>query len=140
MARPIGSTKLTQEHLDKTNAYLDRKIAGKECPFVEELAVYELNVDTHTISNWCNYAQDKDWRKKVSKAKRQLHDSYFSTIKKLSDLQLHYLKVKGLKDGRNAVAIFLMKANHGMIETNRFEHGGIGGGPIETKVIEVADV
>lgn len=142
MANGAGGrpSKLTQDVLDKTLAYFERKKSRKEAPYVEELAVYELDVSTETIRNWCKKVENKDDYKRLRPAQKKLHSEFFGTIKKLSDMQLFHYKVRGLKDGRNSVAIFLMKANHGMIETNKTQLSGPNDGPIEYKPIEVADV
>lgn len=133
-------TKLTPAKLKKANEYLEAKRAVKECPFVEELAVYELNVDRHTVADWVSKADDKDWLKKKPAALQKLHRDFSSTIKKLADMQLLYLKVKGINDQRNSVAIFLMKADHGMVETSRHEHTGPDGGPIRYRAVEVMKI
>lgn len=137
MGRP---TKLTPARLKKAQAYLNSKKRDKECPFVEQLAIYELDVHRHTIENWCNNAEDKEWLAKQNPRTRKLYADFLSTIKKLSDMQLLYLKVTGLKEGRNAVAIFLMKANHQMVETSRTELTGAGGGPVRFKPVEVMSI
>jgi hypothetical protein len=138
MARP---DKLTPELLKAAKAYLKRKKSGSngkmECPFVEELAVMELDVHRHTVENWCANAEDKAWLKKQKPAKRKLYLEFLDTVKKLATMQLLYLKVRGIDDGRNAVAIFLMKANHKMVETSRHEFSGPDGQPMEFKAIEV---
>ena len=140
MARTGAPTKLTPARLKKAVAYLKAKKASKECPFIEQLAIYELDVHRHTIENWCNYAEDEEWLAKQDPSKRKLYTDFLSTIKKLADMQLLYLKVTGLKEGRNAVAIFLMKANHQMVETSRTELTGAGGGPVRFKPVEVMSI
>lgn len=132
--------KLTPEALLAAQKYYEKKKLRRECPFVEELAVYELDVDHHTVANWCKKYKDKVWLRNQHYDKRRLYTDFFATIKKMATMQLLYLKIKGLKDKRNAVAIFLMKANHGLVETSRHEHTGRDGTPIEYKQIEVANV
>lgn len=134
MARP---TKLTKEVVDKAIAYYDSKKLAKETPFVEELAIYYLDIDRHTVNDWCNKADDKKYLKGVSANQRALLQQFSSTIKRLADMQLLFLKIRGLKDKGNAMAIFLMKANHNMVETNRYEHSGPGGQPMEFKEVTV---
>lgn len=134
MARP---TKLTKEVVDKTLAYYNSKKQARETPFIEELAVYELDIARMTITDWCHKAEDSKYLKGVSVNQRALLHEFSITIKRLADMQAYYLKVRGLKDKGNAMAIFLLKANHGMIETSKFEHSGPGGQPMEFKEVTV---
>lgn len=143
MGRP---TKLTPTRLKKAKEYYKRKRDGKDMPFVEELAVEELDVDRHTVARWVAKGEDSEYLKglvaKGAAGKRQakLYIDFCSTIKKLATMQLFQLKVRGIADGRNAVAIFLMKADHSMIETNRTELTGPNGEPIQFKPVEVMNI
>lgn len=116
MGRP---TKLTPYRLRKAQDYLKAKKTSKEMPLVEELAVYELDVDRHTVARWVKKGSDNEALKAMEPKQAKLYRDFCSTVKKMATLQLMHLKVRGIKDGRNAVAIFLMKADHEMIETTR---------------------
>lgn len=130
--------KLNKALLDKTIAYYQHKKDTQEMPFVEELAIMELDVDRSTVSRWHNKGQNHEWLKLQSEQKRVLYTQFCHMIKKLADLQLLHLKVQGGTEKFNrSVAIFLMKADHGMIETSRTELTGKDGKPIEYLPVEV---
>lgn len=133
-------TKLTPELLKGTLEYYNSKKAEKEMPFVEELAIDVLDVDRHTVARWHDLGEDKEWLAKQPTEKAELFAQFCATIKKLATMQLYQLKVRGISTGHNTVAIFLMKADHNMIETQRTELGGIGGKPIEIRPVEVLSV
>lgn len=132
--RPV---KLDRKLLKATQDYYDKKKTEREMPFVEELAIEVLDVDANTVTNWCNKAKDKTWLAKQTPERQAIFNQFLGAIKKLATMQLMQLKVRGITDKHNTVAIFLMKADHGMIETSRHELGGIGGAPIEVKPVEV---
>lgn len=137
VGRPI---KLTEAKLKAAQRYYKECLDSKETPFVEELAIYYLDVDRGTIDNWVSYANDEAHMAKQTPLNRRLLLQFFLTIKKLSTMQLFRLKKDGLGDKRNAVAIFLMKANHGMVETTRHEVTGKDGQPIQFKPIQVMNI
>lgn len=143
MGRP---TKLTPTRLRKAKEYYKRKREAKEMPFVEELAIDYLDVDRHTVARWVSKGEDAEYLKGLAdrgatgKKQAKLYIDFCSTIKKLATMQLFQLKVRGIADGRNAVAIFLMKADHQMIEVNRTELSGPNGEPIKYKPIEVMNI
>lgn len=130
-------TKLTAAMLKGTLEYYQQKKTDKEMPFVEELAIDVLDVDRHTVARWHDRGEDKEWLAKQPTEKAELFAQFCATIKKLATMQLLQLKVRGIKTGHNTVAIFLMKADHNMIETSRTELGGINGAPIEYRPVEV---
>lgn len=146
-------TKLTAARLKKAKDYYKQRRDDKEMPFVEELAVEYLDVDRHTVARWANKGEDLEYLKKLEArtnkdgspdkraiAQAKLYRDFCSTIKKLATMQLFQLKVRGIADGRNAVAIFLMKADHSMVETNRTELTGPNGEPIQFKPVEVMNI
>ena len=140
--RPMGRpTRLDDEMLRKTVDYYDTCRSTSHMPLLEELAIMILDMPSELISRWANRANDKEWRAKKIEAGHEdiveRHEHFSQTIKKLSDLQLAHLKKGGLRDQRNSVAIFLMKANHGMVETNRTELSGPNGQPIEVRPITI---
>ena len=92
-----------------------------ELPTIEGLAIY-LGVNTDTIV---------EWGKK--------HKKFSATVKKLVERQKNQLMNDGLYGGKEvnqAMAIFLLKVNHGMIETS---HTDIttAGKPLPQPLIDV---
>lgn len=77
-----------------------------ELPTIEGLAQY-LGVDSDTIRNWS-----------------KIHDDFFVTIKKLVDKQKNQLMNDGMYGGKEvnaAMAIFLLKCNHGMNDGSQIQ-------------------
>ncbi len=75
----------------------------KKMPYMEELGL-KLGVDTDTINNWSN-------DERIEK---------FGTIKrKIKELQRLRLMQRGLEDNKPVMSIFLLKANHGLIEVDK---------------------
>ena len=61
------------------------------------------------------------------------YPEFSATLKKVDHLQKSELMDDGMFGGKEinpGMAIFLLKANHGMVETERHEHSGPGGLPI----------
>ena len=90
-----------------------------ELPTIEGLA-RTLQVDSDTIVEW-----DKN------------NKEFSVTIKKLKDKQKQQLMNDGMYGGKevnSTMAIFLLKANHGMIETSRQEITGENGGPLNITI------
>lgn len=137
VGRPI---KLTASKLKAAQAYYKACYDNKETPWVEELAIYHLDVDDDTVRNWARYAADEEYMTKATPENRRLLQQFFGTLKKLATMQLLRLKKDGLADKRNTVAIFLMKANHGMVETTRHELTGKDGQQIVFKPIQVMNI
>lgn len=132
-----GAFKLTEARLKDSVKWYNNKVETNSVTFLEDLAVNVLDVDEDTITNWAKYATDKQWMAKQTPAQRKLVRSFSELIKKVKTNQKYFLKVKGLADKGNAMAIFLLKANHGLVETSRHELSGPDGKPIEYKPIEV---
>lgn len=71
-------------------------------PYVEELAL-KLDIDDETIAEWA-----------------KIHADFSATIKRIRSLQrLLLMKMSSDKEHVPAGAIFQLKANHGMIETEK---------------------
>jgi hypothetical protein len=86
-----------------------------ELPTIEGFAE-KLDVDPDTIDNWCKE-----------------HEEFFGAIKKLKAKQKNQLINDGLYGGKEvnqAMAIFLLKANHGLKETSVQELTGKDGIPL----------
>ena len=105
MARP---TKYTDDILTKVKEYI--KTTGREqteLPTVEGLAVY-LGISRDTIYEWIKPAHK--------------YDEFSDTIKEIEERQKAQLINDGMYGGKevnSTMAIFLLKANHGMIETEK---------------------
>lgn len=100
-------SKYNEAMLQKAKDYYDLcrgKTDGKKrMPFIEELAM-ECDVDDKTINTWTNEPDNTEFR---------------ATIEKLKNLQ----KLRTVQQGYGAknptFAIFMLKANHGMVETEK---------------------
>lgn len=114
-------TKYNETMIEKLKDYV--KSCGREAtelPTVEGFAEY-VDVDPDTIGNW-----------------GEAFPEFFGAIKKLKAKQKNQLINDGLYGGKEvnqAMAIFLLKANHGMVETSRMEVSGEHGGPLQYKII-----
>ena len=103
MAKAGHPTKYNEEMLAKAKDYVKRGMV-KENGFasIEELSLI-LGVNDDTIV---------EWTKK--------HEEFSATIKRLKVLQKQRLMSLGLDSTYNtAMSIFLLKANHGMMETEK---------------------
>jgi len=106
-------TKYNQDIQDRADKY----VRVLNLPFMEELAL-ELDVDDDTLYEW---------------ARR--YKAFSVTIKRLAMKQkLGLLKISMNKDYATSGAIFQLKANHGMVETEKKIIGGDPDNPITHKV------
>lgn len=112
-------TKYDPSFVDELDKYLIKLNKEKNClPTMEGFALH-LGVDADTLNNWAK-ARVKD--EHGNKTKKRLHPEFCLAIKKLKTYQKDKLINDGLYGGKSvnaAMAIFLLKANHGMVETNR---------------------
>lgn len=101
MARP---TKYDDSVLRLTQVYIDScNREQTELPTIEGLAL-TLQVDDDTIVEWA-----------------KIHKEFSAAIKQLKSKQKNQLMNDGLYGGKEintAMAIFLLKANHGLVETS----------------------
>lgn len=104
-------TKYNDEILSKLDEYIEMNLEDKKSfPTLQEFARY-VGVNSDTIQEWKN-----------------VHETFSVSIKKLLDLQQERLMLNGLLQNFNpTMSIFLLKANHGMIETSRQELTGKDG-------------
>lgn len=122
MARP---TKYNESVIFKTKEYI--KSCGREAtelPTIEGLAE-KLEVDSDTINNWATSKDEKG---------NLLYPEFFGTIKALKEKQKNQLindGVYGGKEVNSTMCIFLLKANHGMIETERRLLGNLDGSDLK---------
>lgn len=82
--------------VEKAEEYIKYCRENKEIPYIEELADEWLDCDEDTIANW------------------SVHKEFFGAIKRIKMRQ----KMMLMK-GEGAMKIFQLKANHGMIETEK---------------------
>jgi len=111
------------ELVRKANEYLSTTGRSQtSLPTIEGLALY-LDLDDDNVNEY-------------SKRYTQFH----ATIKRLKSKQKNQLIDDGLYGGKEinaGMAIFLLKANHGMIETEkRILVGGEDNKPIQIKIVE----
>jgi len=105
-------TKYNDEVLAKANEYKNRIWQAPMMPTIEGLAE-ELNIDSDTIDNWASAKDEND---------NLIHEEFFGTIKAIKNKQKKQLMEDGMYGGKevnSTMAIFLLKANHGMIETEK---------------------
>jgi hypothetical protein len=92
-------TKYNEEMHSKADIYIKLCLNNKRIPYIEELAL-ELDVNDDTLVEW-----GKD------------HDEFSATIKRLKMLQKLCFKRDALERKIHpTMAIFLLKANHGLNE------------------------
>lgn len=87
-------------------------------PYIEKLAL-ELDVDEDTVANWC-----------------KAHEEFFGTIKKIKSLQKLRLYGKSMEKTSSTGAIFQLKVNHDMVETERRLLGGLNGGAMQVEILD----
>ncbi len=121
-------SKYNEEMLMKAKDYYDlcsgKKDGKKRMPFIEELAM-ECSVNDETITEW---------------TKIDGNEEYSATIKNIKNLQ----KLRTVQQGYGAknptFAIFMLKANHGMMETEkRVLAGEKNSEPIQVSSINYRD-
>lgn len=119
-------SKYSPNALTVAKVYLQESIDDDFIPYIEKVAM-RLGVHRETILNW-GKEEDVDGNK--------LHQEFFDTIKRIEDIQRFKLQELGLMNKINpTIAIFMMKANHNMIETERKEISGPEGKDISFKVV-----
>lgn len=119
--------KIAQDYLLKCSGLVDGK---KRLPILEELARL-CGVDHETLDNW---AEKKD------ENGNYIRPEFLATIKSVRSLQKETLVQKGMQMSNPTFAIFLLKANHGMIETEkRILAGERQGEPLQVSVTNYKD-
>jgi len=117
MAKMGRPTKYDSSFVDEIDSYLET--TGREqteLPTIEGFAKY-LDVTSETLRQW-----EKEY------------PDFSLTIKKLEERQKNQLMNDGLYGGKevnSVMAIFLLKVNHGMVETSRQEMVGKDGQPLQ---------
>jgi hypothetical protein len=120
---PVGRpTKYDPSFASRVDEYITTVLTQpKTLPTVEGFAIF-LGVDTDSINNWAK-ARIKD--SNGEKTKERLHPEFFSAVKRLKSIQKDKLVNDGLYGGRDVnviMAIFLLKNNHGMADTQNLDH------------------
>lgn len=115
MGRP---TKYKKEFIKEAEKYLDECENARKVPFLEEFAGL-IEVSTDSVKRWTEANED-----------------FCTAIERIKDYQCLALKKLGLKSPR--MLIFLLKANHGMIETSKIQHEGSVGKPLNIIFTDVA--
>jgi len=96
VARPTKYDKKLQEKADK---YIENCRKKEQLATIEDLSVY-LDINPDTAHEW-----------------KKIHDAFSETCKRIKGLQKSYLMKKGLSgDWVASMAIFLLKANHGLVD------------------------
>ena len=109
MGRP---TKYRPRFIKTARNYLEECKNQKKIPFLEELAS-KIKVTERTLSNW-----------------GEANEGFLQAVEEIMDHQRMAIKVMGLKSP--SMLIFLLKANHGMMRTEKRQHEGPNGGPVES--------
>lgn len=97
----------------------------KNLPLIEDVSLL-LDVSLETINQWCKH-DGEYFKPKFSEA-----------IKRIKQKQKAKLMIDGLYGGKevnSTMAIFLLKANHGMIETSRTELTGKDGKELPAPIL-----
>lgn len=98
---PGQPTKFNEGVIKKAKDYLAFSLKNKNLPLIEELARI-CEVDSDTINNWT----DKN-------------EEFFGAIKRIKELQKERIILKGFSAKNPTFSIFMLKANHGMMETEK---------------------
>lgn len=119
MAHPGGRpTKYKKKYIKMVDEYL--KTCGKQnekLPKKSEYARY-IGVNDNTLDNWCNEKDEEG---------NPVHPEFLCAIKRIEEAQKEQLMDDGMYGGKevnSTMAIFLLKCNHGMIETDKHIHEG----------------
>jgi len=106
-------SKYNEGMIQKAQGYLDKclgKVDGKRrLPLIEELARI-CEVDSDTITNWANKKDEEG---------NLVNEEFFGLYKKIKNFQKEVLIQRGLTMKNPTFAIFLLKAQHDMIETEK---------------------
>lgn len=108
------------EYVNYIDPYIDfvlngeSKKAKEKLPTIEGFAYY-IGVDADTINNWAD---------KRTEEGELINPRFFGAVRKLKNFQKMKLMNDGLYGGKEVnsiMAIFLLKANHGMIDTTNVD-------------------
>lgn len=103
-------------------------------PFLEELCGYKyLNILVSTIYRWIDNDKPMPHDKKHN---QELHSELSESVKRLVQYQKQFLLNHSLFNNQVSGAIFQLKANHGMIETEKRILAGSVKEPLEIIITE----
>lgn len=136
VGRPCEACKRMDEIINKTKEFLDNCRVKTESgrtrhvniPYIEELAL-ELDVDDETIGLWASKKNEKDELE---------HPQFSATIKRLKTMQKMML-LKHTLGKTPAGSIFQLKANHGMMESEKQILAGDKDQPMKYEIEIVED-
>lgn len=144
--QPFGRpVKYDPKYVQEVDKYLAKCSSNKKLlPTLEGFSL-SINVDHDTIVNWANKkAKIVDATGNVIKDKKGndriglVRPDFFGAIKRIKQVQKDKLITDGLYGGKevnSTMAIFLLKVNHGMIETSRQELTGKNGKELPTPIL-----
>jgi hypothetical protein len=118
-----------KERVDKIiKAYMEKTTnsAKPQIPFIEELCM-ELDIIDETLTNWTRKLKDDGSLE---------HPGLIDTHKKLKMIQKYRLMQRTVGRYNPTGAIFQLKANHGMIETEKQILAGVKDEPLQVEIIE----
>jgi len=105
--------------LSECEEYIAINSSAPSLPTIEGLSLH-LGVSDDTMADWC-----------------EKHPEFRAAYKRVFKLQKNQLMVDGMYGGKevnSAMAIFLLKANHGMIETERKLLGNDSDEPLRVRL------
>ena len=111
-------TKYKKRFIKEAEKYLQECKSVRKVPFIEEFAG-RIGVSEDSVRRWTEANED-----------------FCGAIERIKDHQRLTLKTLGLKSP--AVIIFLLKANHGIIEAEKIQHQGKGDESPNIKFTDVA--
>lgn len=130
--RPCEYCKNKDSVEKKVQGFIDRCTTSEKgktiMPFLEELCL-ELDIDEDTMSNWAN--------KKTPENEAE-HPWFFGAYKKLRMVQKLRLQQRTMGRYNPTGAIFLLKANHGYMESEKKILAGDRNEPLQIEIIEEA--
>lgn len=136
--RPCEYCPKHEEIITKINLYieyckgsLDQKIHP---PFLEELCGFEyLDILVSDLDRWIDNAKPMPHDKNH---KEELHSALKQTVKRVVQRQKQFLLNHSLFNNQVSGAIFQLKANHGMIETEKRILAGTINEPLNIVITE----
>lgn len=121
MAKRGRPTEYTDDLPEKLRTYANDCLNRHQVPWLEEFC-HKNDISERTLREWCKVHDDMEEAKE-----------YLMTIQKMILKQLCITK-----GAHVAGAIFLLKANHGLIETDRVQHASSDVEPLNIIFTDVA--
>lgn len=111
-------TKYNPEMIGKIEEYLKKCDEDNELPMIEDVALL-LDINDDTVVSWENAVYPEDYEDESMRGQLKFPE-FSATIKRVKMKQKKKLMKDGLYGGKevnSTMAIFLLKANHNMVET-----------------------